>query len=69
MIHTADRPEGPWLSDELIIKGLPARFGANRGLLAHPEFARDNGRIQYMTYASPTGVWKSEIRLLEVTFR
>ena len=69
MIRTADRPEGPWSSDELIIQGLPSKIGANNGLLAHPEFARENGRIQYMTYAHPTGAWKGEIRLVEVTFR
>jgi hypothetical protein len=68
-LRTADRPEGPWSKSRQIVEGLPPTTGGNHGLVAHPEFSRDGGRIVYMTYNHPTGGWQSEIRLVEVTFR
>ncbi|UCG50418.1 MAG: DUF4185 domain-containing protein, partial [Candidatus Latescibacterota bacterium] len=68
-VRTADRPEGPWSPPRQILEGLPTEKWANHGLVAHPEFARDGGRIEYMTYNHPTGPWKREIRLVEVTFK
>jgi non-specific serine/threonine protein kinase/serine/threonine-protein kinase len=69
VIRTADRPEGPWLSDEVILEGLPPRLSGNNGMMAHTEFARDGGRIQYMTYSHPTGIMRRDVRLLEVVLR
>jgi serine/threonine protein kinase len=67
-IQMADRPEGPWSSYRRIYQGLPTK-GRNIGLLAHPEFAREDGRIQYVTYSHPTGWFRGEIRLVELTFK
>ena len=68
-IRTADRPEGPWSSPRQIFAGLPTKEWPNHGLVAHPEFSRDGGRIEYMTYNHPTGPFQREVRLVEVTFR
>ena len=68
-IQTADRPEGPWSSSRVILEGEYTEEGRNLGLLAHPEFAREGGRIQYATYAYPLGLWAREIRLVEITFK
>jgi hypothetical protein len=37
--------------------------------LAHPEFAREGGRIQYATYAHPKGPFAREIQFVEMTLR
>jgi serine/threonine protein kinase/tetratricopeptide (TPR) repeat protein len=72
VIHTADRPEGPWSSGRLIYSGwLPnGEHARSHGAVAHPEFAREDGRIQYITFYRPTGNWfGGELRLLEVTLK
>ena len=67
--QTADRPEGPWSPSRRILKGVPTDHGGNQGLIAHPEFSRAGGRIEYITYSRPTATFKSEIRLVEITFK
>jgi len=68
-LRTADRPEGPWSGPQLIASGLaPPREGLNNwAAVAHPEFARDGGRIEYLTYRHPIGDFTHEIRLMEIT--
>jgi hypothetical protein len=69
-IETADRPEGPWSNRRDIYKGLtPYGDGRNFGAIAHPEFARENGRKQYITYGHPSGFLHDDIRLFEITFK
>ena len=68
-IRTADRPEGPWSPRRQIYAGQPTEKFVNGGLIAHPEFSRDGGRIEYMTYRHPMDLFRNEIRLVEVTFR
>jgi len=70
-LRTADRPEGPWSEPRLYVVGLappPHRYH-NAAALAHPEFARDGGRVEYITYFRDTGpFWTGETRLVEITF-
>jgi len=69
-IETADRPEGPWSNRRDIYKGLPPYGdGRNFGAIAHPGFARENGRKQYITYSHPSDFLHDDIRLVEITFR
>jgi len=72
-LRTADRPEGPWSEARLYIVGeSPPRGEMNRVqcALAHPEFAREGGRIEYITYRRQTGsLLVGETRLVEITFR
>lgn len=37
--------------------------------MAHLEFARDKGRVEYSTYYRETGFLMGEMRLVEITFK
>jgi len=63
-IRTADRPEGPWSEKRIIYQD----HALDRAL-AHPEFSRDGGRTEYVSYRRGYGFFEVETRLLEVTFR
>ena len=70
-IRTADHPEGPWSSARLIYRrwfptGKPM---SSNGVVVHPEYARENGRIQYLTFSRSKGPFNQELRLLEVTLK
>jgi hypothetical protein len=68
-IRTAKRPEGPWSAARVVLTGVAPKKGSwNYGGLAHAEQAREEGRIEYITYYRETGFLKGEIRLVEVTF-
>ena len=68
-IRLADRPEGPW-SNAMIefdtLHSVPGWYWTNTGV-GHPEFARDGGRTEYMTYRR-NDMGRGEIRLMEVRF-
>jgi hypothetical protein len=68
-IRLADHPEGPWSESEMIeidtLHSGPGWIWTTRGL-GHPEFARDGGRTEYVTYRRTMGA--REIRLMEVRF-
>jgi serine/threonine protein kinase len=67
-LRTADRPEGPWSGPQVIASGAaPPREGLNNwAAVAHPEFARDGGKTEYLTYRHPIGDFSHEIRLMEI---
>ncbi|MDD5224313.1 MAG: DUF4185 domain-containing protein [bacterium] len=69
--RTADRPEGPWSDAREFHQGLAPLDSEQWDYsgLAHPEFARENGRIEYVSYYRPTEFLKGETRLVEVTFK
>ena len=65
LLRTAPAPEGPWSEPRVAFATRkPARLWVYDGL-AHPEFERESGRIQYLTY-SLTTEGGSEVRLVEV---
>ena len=71
-IRLADRPEGPWTRDPVFeIEGLAPAVGIRFPWIGpsagHPELARENGRVEYLTYsrATPSG---SEIRVVRIQF-
>jgi tetratricopeptide (TPR) repeat protein len=71
-IRLADRPEGPWSQEgEFEIEGLVAadrlHFGWIRSSTGHPELARANGRVEYLSYARSTTAGY-EIRLVRLEF-
>jgi hypothetical protein len=68
-VRTADRPEGPWSPPRQIFEGRPSDQRGIEGLIAHPEFSRDGGRIEYITYCRPIEGFHCEVRLVEVTFK
>lgn len=69
-IRTALRPEGPWSASRVVVNGkAPLTKTWDYCGMAHAELARENGRIEYVTYCRETGFLRSEIRLVEMTFR
>jgi hypothetical protein len=69
-LRTAPRPEGPWSTELQLADGQPALDGSwDYGLLAHPELARDGGRVEYLSYFQPGKFLDGVIHLVELTYR
>jgi hypothetical protein len=70
-IRISDAPEGPWSAGRAIVEGLPpcGDIKWNYSGMAHPEFALDKGRVEYLTYYRGTGFLEGETRLVEVVFK
>lgn len=67
--RVAPEPWGPWSAPSDITEGEPPAAGAvDYAGMAHPEFAQDDGRIQYVAYYRPTGSFSGEDRWLQVAF-
>jgi uncharacterized protein DUF4185 len=65
----ADRPEGPWSAPGLIAQGTASPAGkVNYAGYAHPEYAEEGGRVQYVTYFRNLAGVAAELRVLRVTF-
>ena len=65
-LRTADQPQGPWSEAQEFGTAALSGKGWNYALIAHPEFSRDNGRIEILSYTHPTGFLAQETRLVEV---
>jgi hypothetical protein len=62
-------PWGPWSNQTLIFTGLPGyQNDADYAALAHPEFAKGNGQMQYISYVQTTGFLAQVLQLVQVTF-
>jgi len=70
-IRTSKRPEGPWSASRVVFDCIiPTRHDTwNYSGLGHSEFARDHGRVEYITYYRETGFLLGEVRLVEIVFR
>ena len=67
--RVAPEPWGPWSpSSDITATEPPAAGDVDYAGMAHPEFAQDDGRIQYVAYYQPTGSWSGDDRWLQVTF-
>jgi hypothetical protein len=66
-IRTAPAPQGPW-SDERLLFTARDDDGDVYDALAHPEYAEQGGRVQYVSYSRSTdvGFLSSEIALERV---
>ncbi len=68
LLRTAPAPEGPWSRATLAFATRKPEGDATvYDALAHPELARDGGRVQYVSYSRSTGFLESEVRLVELT--
>lgn len=68
VVRTAPQPEGPW-SDELPVFRAVEPTVEPRWVydaLAHPEYAEDGGRVQYVTYSRAVGPADLEFRLVRI---
>jgi non-specific serine/threonine protein kinase/serine/threonine-protein kinase len=70
LVRTADRPEGPW-SEAAIVGGIPSKgiFDWINSAVAHPELARDGGRVELLTYTRNVAMAGNETRAVEIEFR
>ncbi len=68
--RTADRIWGPWSDQTKLFTGLENTYDdtADYAAMAHPEFAEQNGNVQYIAYVHITGFLQNDIRLVRVTF-
>lgn len=66
-MRTADRPEGPWSEREIMGKAEAPPSSWDYALAAHPEFAREGGRIEYLSYVRPGTFLDGTVHLIEVT--
>ncbi len=71
MMRTSLALEGPWSEEtELAQAQAPTDGGAwAYSGLAHPEFAEDNGLIQYISYYRGLAPFQGELRLVRVSFQ
>ena len=67
-MRTSETPQGPWSDPVSIGKGVKAKENWNYALIAHPEFQRENGRVEVLSYTRPSGFLAQETRLVEVHF-
>jgi len=68
VFRTAASPEGPWSSATDLFTGMPSSSNNYAGQ-EHPELAKNNGKIIYVSYFNPQGFLQGELRLVEVTFQ
>ncbi len=68
MIRTAPRPEGPWSGPVVAFRALAPSDPESwvYDALAHPEYERDQGRIQYVSYSRQTGFLRFEVRIVKL---
>lgn len=65
--RVARHPEGPWSEQAYLFtaeQGTDPSYAAR----VHTEYAKDGGRVQYITYVKNTGFLSQELPLVEVTF-
>jgi hypothetical protein len=62
----ADHPQGPWSDPSAIGEGAKPQQNWNYSLIAHPEFSREEGRVEILSYTHPSGFLSQETRLVEL---
>jgi hypothetical protein len=67
--RVAPEPWGPWSAASNVVATAPPAAGdVDYAGMAHPEFAQDDGRVQYVAYYHPLGAFSGEDRWLQITF-
>jgi len=62
-------PWGPWSDQTFLFTGRQGwNDNADYAALAHPEFAQESGRIQYVTYAHTYGFLRQNLPIVRVVF-
>lgn len=70
-LRTAEHAEGPWSESRVVAQCLAPtdpKTWCYSGL-AHPELAKDKGKVEYFSYYRETGLFLGEMRLLEIVFQ
>lgn len=67
--RVAPEPWGPWSAPaDVTATAPPAAGSVDYAGMAHPEFAQDDGSVQYVAYYHPLGTFSGEDRWVQVTF-
>jgi hypothetical protein len=71
VLRTAPRPEGPWSQPLQVFEGRRPENDAGwiYDAMEHPQYARLNGKVIYITYSRQTGPVTFELRLVAVELR
>jgi hypothetical protein len=71
VIRSAPALIGPWSEPaKLFTADHKSKDGWTYDALPHPEFAEENGRVQYVTFSRPTGEFlASEVAVVRVELR
>lgn len=70
VMRTAEHPEGPWSAPSELFTGEPPLQDVNYAGEQHPELAREQGRIIFVSYYHPLPApLHGEIRLVQVDFK
>jgi hypothetical protein len=71
MLRSAPHPAGPWSRAVCLFEAqAPAgKPGWVYDVLAHPEYARDGGRVVPLTYSRATALFRSELRLVDLELK
>lgn len=68
-IQFAQHPEGPWSQTQKIYNTIAPEHDNNYLMVEHPELAKENGKIIYISYHRPLPAFLAgEIRLIEIAF-
>ncbi len=70
MLRAADRPEGPWTAEALLLTGKKPGIANSVDYfgMVHPEYEANGGQIDYVAYYHPTGFLAGETRLVQIQF-
>ena len=70
MLRAADRPEGPWTQEVLLLTGKKPGIANSVDYfgMAHPEYEGSGGRYDYVGYYHPTGFLAGETRIVQIEF-
>ncbi|MHB8878977.1 MAG: DUF4185 domain-containing protein [Myxococcaceae bacterium] len=70
LLRTAPQLTGPWSEPVVAFEALAPTDGDSSHVaysgLGHADYARDDGRFEYVSYYRGTAPWEGEVRLVEV---
>ncbi len=69
VMRVAAHPEGPWSDPVEALTGASPFSGSDYAGREHPELAQADGQKIYVTYFNPTGAFRGELRMAEVTLK
>ncbi len=69
VLRVAAHPEGPWSDPVEALTGASPVNGTDYAGREHPELAQAGGQKIYLTYFNPTGTFRGELRMAEVTLK
>lgn len=69
VMRTAAQPEGPWSAPQALFTGDAPTEGVDYAGAQHPELARNQGRIIFVSYYHPLSAFSGAVCLVQVEFK